>query len=209
MRIFLSLLLLITCTLNISAQNFEGKLVYQNTFKSKTEGVPDNMFSEMLGSTMTYHIKGQLYKTETNGKMIQWQVYNPADHKLYTKMSNSETLLWNDAAVNDDEVTSVETNKGVVEVMGYLCDEIIFTTKGGVQKFYYNSKIAADPKLYTNHNYGLWYDFVSRSGALPLKMIVESAEFTMESTVVGIKPMVVETKVFTLPEGVQSVKSPY
>ncbi|HEY0751120.1 MAG TPA: hypothetical protein VGD26_08190 [Chitinophagaceae bacterium] len=209
MRLFLSLSLLITCTLNVSAQNFEGKLVYQNNFKSKSDAVPDEMLSEMLGSAMNYYIKENQYKTESNGKMVQWQIYNPTEKKLYTKMSNSESIFWNDVTVFDDEILSSETNKAVTEVLGYVCDEIIFKTKDGIQKFYYNSKLAIDPKLYTDHKYSLWSDFVSRSGALPLKIIIESAEFTMESTVIEIKPMAVETKFFVLPEGLKAEKSPF
>ena len=209
MRKIFSFLLLLSVSTTLSAQYFEGKLVYHNTYKSKTDGVSDDQFTEMLGNTMTYYIKGNQFRTEMNGQMVLWQLYNPADNKLYTKMSNSETLFWNDAAVNDDEVLDVQVNKNVTEILGYSCDEIIFKTKEGTQKYYYSSKLSVDASLFTNHKYGNWYDFVSRSGAVPLKFIDESPEFVMESTAVEIKPMQVDKSLFTLPAGVQSVKSPF
>jgi hypothetical protein len=124
-------------------------------------------------------------------------------------MSNSETILWNDGSVNDDEVLSSTLNKAVSDVLGYKCDELILNCKSGIQKYYFNSKLSVDTKLYANHKYGNWYDYLSKTNALPLKMIVDNAQFSMESVAVEIKPMVLDAKLFQLPADAKTAKSPY
>jgi hypothetical protein len=204
--LFISIALLIT--LFASAQTFEGLLVYTNTYKSKTPNVTDAQFTSMLGSTQDYYIKGGNYKSVVNGTFLQSQLYVNKENRLYTKVSNNEALLWNDGALNDAEIIKVESNKGVITVLGYLCDELIFTTKTGIEKYYFTAAIAIDPQLYANHKYGNWYDLISRSKSLPLKTIVENDNFILESTATAMKAMKIEDSFFALPSDAKIEKSP-
>ena len=163
----------------------------------------------MLGSTQEYFIKEGEYKSITNGTFVQWQQYSNKDNKLYTKMANTETLLWNDGSIQGDEVLKVELNKKVTEILGYKCDEVILTCKSGVQKYYFNSKLSVKTKLFVNHKVGNWFDYLSKSNALPLKSIIDTAQFTLESTATEVKPSKLDAKMFELPAGVQTAKSPY
>jgi hypothetical protein len=205
--IYFSISLLLATTL--LGQNFEGKITFKNTFKSKTQNITDEQFTAMMGDTHEYFIKGGDYKTITNGSFLQWQQYINADNKLYNKMANSETILWNDGSVNMDEVIKAEINKGVTVVMGYNCDEIILTCKSGIQKYYYTSKIAVDVDLFEKHKYGNWFEFISRSKSLPLKMIIENAQLSYEAVAIEVKPMQLEKTMFVLPANVETAKSPY
>src|SRR5262249_10946839 len=134
-------------------QNFEGKIIYKNTYKSKMPNVTDEQFTTMMGSTQEYFIKNGDYKSLANGSFFQWQLYVNKDNKLYSKMANSEALFWNDGATNPDEVLKAEINKGVIEILGYRCDELILTCKSGTQKYYFSSKLSADAKLFINHKF--------------------------------------------------------
>lgn len=209
MRIFLLAVLAVFTWSLSSAQSFEGKIAYRNTYKSKIVNLSDEKFSSMMGDAQMYYIKDGEYKSETNGSLMQWQLYINKDNKLYNKMSNSEALVWNDGATNSDEVLKAEVNKGAIEILGYKCDELILTCKSGMQKYYYTSKVPVDAKLYANHKFGNWYDFLSRSNALPLKMIIDTAQFTLESTATEVKPMKLEQSFFELPVGVKTIKSTY
>jgi len=200
--------LLITLSAAI-AQPFEGKIVYQNQYKSKLPNITDQQFTLMMGDKQDYFIKGAYYKTSTNGTFFQWQVYVPKDNKLYNKMANSESLLWIDAAVNPDEVIKAEVKKGVLNVLGYTCDEVTLTCKSGVQKYYFNTKLKVDPKLFANFKYGNFYEYLSRAQALPLKMTIETPQFVLESMATEVKPMTLEDKFFALPQGVKLEKSPF
>ena len=168
----------------------------------------DQQLSSMIGSKQEYYIKKGNYKSVMNGTFAQWQIYVNADNKLYNKFSNSETIFWNDGSVNDDEVLSSVINKGVTEILGHKCDELILTCKSGVQKYYFNSTFSVDTKLYSNHKYGNWYDYLSKANALPLKTIVENAQFRMESVATEIKPMQLDDKLFSLPPDAKTAKSP-
>ncbi|MCX8144149.1 MAG: hypothetical protein N3F62_07835 [Bacteroidia bacterium] len=196
-------------TMTVFGQSFEGKIIYSNSYKSKNPKMTDQQWTSMMGSTQEYLIKDGDYKSITNGTLIQWQLYINKDNKLYTKMSNSETVFWNDASVQGDEILKVEVNKGVTEILGYKCDEVILTCKSGVQKYYFNSKLSVDTKLFKNHKFGNWYDYLSKSNSLPLKSVIETNQFIMQSVATEVKPMKLDTKIFELPAGIKIEKSPY
>ncbi|APA00162.1 hypothetical protein BIW12_12390 [Flavobacterium commune] len=196
-------------TATVSGQNFQGQIVYQNTYTSKLPNVTSEQFSTMMGSTQNYIIKDGDYKSSTNGTMFQWQLYINKDNKLYNKMSNSETVFWNDGATNPDGILKIEVNKGVTEVLGHKCDEIVLTCKSGIQKYYFNSKISVEPSIFTGHLFGNWYDYLKVAKALPLKMVIENAQFTMTSIATEIKEMKLDDKEFQLSKNTKTVKSPY
>jgi hypothetical protein len=207
-KLILTISLAITCLI-VSAQSFEGKIVYSNTIKSKIPNVSDTQFTTMMGNIQNYYLKGGNYKSEMNGTLLQWQLYINADNKLYSKMSNSEAVLWNDGAVNADEVISSELHKAVIDILGYKCDELVLTCKSGVQKYYFSSKVPVDSKLFINHQFGNWYAVLSKTNAIPLKMTVDNAQFYIESTAAEIKPGQLDAAMFTLPAGATLQKSPY
>jgi len=196
-------------SVTVFGQTFEGKITYQNSYISKLPNVQDQQFNSMMGTTQEYIIKGGDYKSSSNGTLVQWQLYINKDNKLYNKMSNSETIFWNDGITNPDSIISVVINKGVTEILGYKCDEVVLTCKSGVQKYYFNQKIAVDISLFKNHLYGNWYDFLKVSKSLPLKSIIETQQFTLVSEATDIKEMKLDDKEFRLPENAKTVKSPY
>lgn len=209
MKKILTLALSLLTVITVFGQSFEGKIIYSNSYKSKNPKMTDQQWTSMMGSTQEYLIKGGDYKSIANGTLVQWQLYINKDNKLYNKMSNSETAFWNDASIQGDEILKVEVNKGVTEILGYKCDEVILTCKSGVQKYYFNSKLSVDTKLFANHKFGNWFDYLSKSNSLPLKSVIETAQFTMESVATEVKPMKLDTKTFELPAGIMTEKSPY
>ncbi|RYE27457.1 MAG: hypothetical protein EOP45_01090, partial [Sphingobacteriaceae bacterium] len=161
--------ILLSC-LVASAQSFEGKIVYHNAIKSNMSSVTDEQFISMLGNIDNYYMKGGEYKSETNGKLILWQLYKNKENKLFNKLASSETLLYNDGAVNPDSVLSSQMHHGVTNILGYNCDELILNCKSGVQKYYFSSRFPIDSKLYSRHRFGNWYAYLSLAHAIPLKM---------------------------------------
>lgn len=202
------LALLLTIVSFAVGQDFEGRIVYKNEYKSKIANVTNEQFSSMMGTTQEYLIKGGNYKSSTNGTFVQWQLYINKDNKLYNKMSNSPTILWNDGSISADEIIKSELNKGVADILGYQCDELILTCKSGVQKYYFSSKLKVDPKLYEKHKFGNWNEVMSRTGGLPLKMIIDSPQFTLECLATEIVPAKLDDKLFELPVDSKVEKSP-
>ena len=208
MRIFSFLLMMGFTSLSLSAQNFEGEIVYQNVYQSKIAGLSDEKFTTLMGTEQDYFIKGANYKSVMNGTLAQWQLYVPGENKLYTKMSNSDSAFWDDAAINPDSVISFSLNKAAVKILGYTCDELILNCKGGTQKYYFNTALGIDPAKYMKHKYGNWYDYVLNSKSVPLKMEIDNAQFVMVSVAVEIKPSTLDNSIFQLPPGIQTFKNP-
>ena len=206
-NLFSTLILLFAIT--AFAQNFEGKIMYANTYKSKNPQISSEQWQTMLGSTQDYMIKAGDYKSNSNGTMLQWMLFINKDSKLYSKMAAMESIYWNDTKIQNDEVLGVQIHKSVLEILGYMCDELVLECKSGTQKFYYNSKLTVDPKLFANHKLGNWFDYVSKSKSLPLKSIVETPQFTLESTATAVTPMKFDSKFFELPAGAKTEKSPF
>lgn len=202
-------ILITVISVTVFGQTFEGKITYQNSYTSKLPNVQDQQFNSMMGTTQEYIIKVGDYKSSSNGTLFQWQLYINKDNKLYNKMSNSETIFWNEGDTNPDSIINIEINKGVTEILGYKCDEVILTCKSGVQKYYFNQKVAVDISLFKNHLYGNWYEFLKVSKSLPLKSIIETEQFTMVSVATNIKEMKLDNKEFQLPENAKTAKSPY
>jgi hypothetical protein len=196
-------------SLSAIAQNFEGKIVYHNTYKSKLPNVPDEQFNSMMGTTQEYLIKGGNYKSTMNGTFLQWQLYLNKDNRLYTKMANSEAIFYTDGAVNPDAVVKTEINKGATEILGYVCDELVVTTKSGIQRFYFSPKIKIDSKLFQQHKFGNWAEILAKINSLPLKMILDTPQFTAESVATVIGESKLDDKIFDLPANATIQKSPF
>ena len=205
-RIFL--LLVITSVISF-AQPFEGKITYQNSYQCKLPNLTNEVFTAMMGTSIEYSIKGASYKTVSNGTFLLWQLYLPKDNKLYTKFSNTPAILWNDGAVNPDEVLKSELNKNVVDILGYSCDELVLTCKSGIQKYYFNSKLKMDSKLFENHKYGNFHDYVSKANAIPLKIIIDNVQYSLESVATAVEEQKIDEAIFALPANAQLEKSPF
>jgi hypothetical protein len=209
MKKLLFALAVLTTQLPCFSQSFEGKITYQNTFKSKMPNVTDEQFGLMMGSKQEYFLKEGNYKSVMNGNMMQWQLYLQKDNKVYSKMATTEIIFYNDGAVNKDEIISAEVNKGVTEILGYKCDELVLTCKSGTQKFYYNSALKMDADLFKDHKFGNFSEVVSRINAVPLKMAIESPQFALESVAVDVKKEKIDDSMFALPAGANVQKSPF
>ena len=175
-------------------------MVYKNAFKSKMPNFSDAQFTEIMGATQQYFIKGGNYRSETNGTFLLWQVYLHKDNKLYIKMTTSDYLFWTDAGIAKDEVVKIEVNKKVATVFGHECDEIMITTRNGTSKFYYNTGVLqVDATLYGKHKYQGWNEYLAKANALPLKIVIDNDKFSMEGTVTEIIPSQIDDKIFLLP----------
>lgn len=196
-------------SLHLSAQTFEGRITYQNTFKSKSPKVSDQQFRTMMGEKQEYYIRGGDYKSVMQGGMLEWQLYRNKDNRLYNKTAMGDALFYTDAATNPDQVLKAEIHKGTAVILGYKCDELVLTCKSGIHKYYFASQLRADPKLFARHKFGNWAFLMEKMQALPLKMIIENKQFTMQNVATEVKPMRVDARFFELPAGVQVMKAPF
>ena len=182
--------------------------IHSNSYKSKLLNVTDQQLISMLGSSQFYYIKDGNYISTTNGNTALWQLYVNSENKIYNKFNGSDTAFWNDASINQDEVLNVDIVQNAENILGYNCDELIFSCRSGLQKYYFSSVLGVQSSLFSRHKFGNWFEFISRSNALPLKVVIENAQFTMESVATEIKQMPLEGSKFVLPVGTSVAKWP-
>jgi hypothetical protein len=205
-------LLLIICTVSILpalyGQGFEGKIVYLNQYSSKMADVTTRLMETMLGTQQQYFIRDGDYKSVSNGSFVHWQLYLNSENRLYNKTAGTNDVAWTDGTKNDDTILRAAITPKAMTVLGYDCDELLLTCSSGTQRYYFNSSIAVNPALFVNHQYGNWYAVVNRTHALPLKTIVETSQFRLESTATSVTPLKLADSLFVLPANVHLTESP-
>ena len=138
--------------------------------------------------------------------MMQWQLYRKRENRIYMKTSGVPAIFWNDGAGNRDTVLNAEICKDAETILGYTCDELILTCKTGVQRYYFSREIKLDPKLFAQHKFGNFSEVVSRTRSIPLKIMIETPQFSLMNTAAQIVPAQLEEKEFEPPEGSQLQK---
>lgn len=191
-----------------AAQPFQGKVVYNATYKSKIPNVSDEQFATLAGNILNYYMQDGNYRVDGNGSLVIWQIYINSDNKLYNKLGNAPAIYWEDGAVNKDSIISVQLNKNAAEVLGYQCDELIFNCKTEVQKYYFTSKFPVDSKPFQKHLAQNWYEYLKRAKAMPLKMIIDSQQATITMTATSITRQVLDKTMFQLPAGAETQPTP-
>jgi hypothetical protein len=201
MKMKKKLMLIVACALSIGsvhAQVFEGKVVYNNRLMSKIPNLSDEQMLMIIGSKQEYFIKGGSYKSLLNGRALAMQLYDFKTNRLYSQKVNVDTLYWFDASKNTDQVRSVEIKRNADIILGKKCDAIVFQTKLGTATYYYSQEYKIDSKVYTKHKFNNWDLYVEKTGALPLKSVVENAQFKMESTATEITPLKLDAAFFEI-----------
>ena len=183
---------------NLFAQSFEGKIMYSNSYQSKVPNYPSEQLNNLMGTQQAYAIKGNNYKSAFNGAFIKLQMYRGDENKSYSLTGKSDTLYWEDYGQNTDKAISYEIKQNQDTILNVPCDLIIVQAENSKTYFYYNSKYAVNPELFTKHNYGNWYYIISKTNALPLKTIHETDQFIVTSFATEITTMHLEDNVFEL-----------
>lgn len=204
------LILLATLVFSISfvhSQSFEGEIIYANHFTSKMQNFTSEQLGAIIGTKQEYFIKGGNYKSLSNGQSVTMQLYDYKTNRVYNRKFTSDTLYWFDASINTDEVISYEIKENAEKILGNECDAIIMKTKTGTTTIFYSSRYKIDSKIYENHNYSNWAFYVEKTKSLPLKTVIETNQFKMESTAVEINPMSLGTDYFDIDSKIPIKKS--
>jgi len=183
------------------SQDFEGKIVYKNSCRSKNPDWKKEYCQMITDSSQVYYFKNGDYKYLDNNT-AKWTLFKKSDNKIYTK---ADKIYWIDVASNEDEILDIQVNKKKLVVLGYECDELILKCKSSTQKYYFNSVTAINPKWFENHKHGNLNKIMAITKSIPLKtlFIIEDQNFELESTATEIKKGKVDDKLFELPKDVE------
>ncbi len=210
MKIFLSVILCLLFFHNFStAQSFEGKIIYRNSYKSKVSSFNDVQLQSIAGSQNLYYIKGGNYKSVLNGNVVASYTYLSKDNKLYTEFQEGNILYWTDAGENKDSILSYELKRNATQILGYKCDELILHTRKGTQVYDFATKFSINPSLFKKHKYQNWNYYLQMAASVPLRRVIEEDQMIITSIATAVIPSHIEDGFFALPADDKLVKSPY
>ena len=176
-------------------QEFEGEIVYQNSYKSKSE-TKSEYLSQLFGNTHTYQIKNGNYKLDSNGTLLQWQIYIMQENKLFTKLAASEKIGIKDLIKEFNVVKDVKVNRKSTEILNHMCDEFIVRCENSTQKYYIDSSLNFNPEVFKTSTFNHRFSFLSKNKIFPLKMIIEDETSICESTEVELKAEKIDESIF-------------
>lgn len=175
------------CVLSASCQkNFEGKIVYKNSYESKHPNLNSEQLNKMMGTKQDYYIKNNMYKSIFNGVFTKMQVYRGDENRNYTLTAKNDTLYWEDYSTSKETIIKLELLKKTETVFGAECEILYLETNKGKTYFFFNRKYGINPSLFSSHNYGNWNKIISITNSLPLKTIYETNEYKFTSTAIEI-----------------------
>ena len=202
-------------------QSYEGTLVYKTDFQFKISekmmkmGITEEMMKEKMkkegsltDSIKTIYKQGD-YITYTNFSPQSWSVYKQLANKLYSFQDGEASDICTVTDVSIDMEFQMTGNKPiiqkldtVVEINGRRCEIVRVLWKSGTYDYYFdNNFLKVDAKLFENHIYDGWADFLKISNSLPIK-IVKSVKglTTVSHTLIRHKEETIDPKLFEIPE---------
>ena len=185
------ILALILSTGILFGQSFEGTLVYKTDFKFRISekmskmGISEEMLKEKMKNegTWTDSIKS-IYKhgdyiTYTNFNPQSWAIYKQKTNKLFSFQDGEAKDICTVTDVSIDlefkmfgkKPTIVKLDT-IAEVNNIKCEIVRVKWKTGTYDYYFNSTLLkVDSKLYENHIYDGWAEFLKISNSLPIKIV--------------------------------------
>ena len=192
------ILLINIFALNCFGQQFEGKIVFENSYKSKIENTPSEYLTQLFGNNHIVEIKNENYKLSGNGKLLQYQLFLALENKLYTKLAAGETLGIKDLKKTEEKVKNVEVNRNSTEILTKICDEFIVFCKNSTQRYFIESSLNISPELFKTKNFNYQLAFLVKNKIIPLKMIIEDNMGICESVAVEFKEEKIDENTFKI-----------
>jgi len=180
------------------AQQFEGKIVFQNSFQSKSGDTPNEYLNQLFGTTHNYQVKNGNYKLSGNGKLLQWQIYVVQGNKLFTKLAAGDKLGIKDLGKEVEKVKNVKVNRKSTEILNYICDEFIIHCKNSTHRYFIDSSLNLNPEIFNTSKFNHQLAFLLKNQILPLKMVIEDEMSICESIAIEIKEEKIDENIFVV-----------
>lgn len=189
--------------LSVIAQNFEGRILYKNSFFLPNGQDVTASATKMMGAEQDYYINARHYKSLMNGQMMTMQLYRSDENKYYTVDGNNTAQSF-DGSTESGKITKIEKLDGTFDILGRKCKGIVLTGNTSKTTYYYDESMKVNIDTFSKHKFGNWIDYLQASGgALPLAFIVENPQYTWKSEAVKVEPMKLDDSEFALPKGVK------
>ncbi|MCB0497553.1 MAG: DUF4412 domain-containing protein [Cyclobacteriaceae bacterium] len=208
MKKFILLLLLVSSSAYLFAQNFEGTAVFKITY----ENLPPEMKGHegMMPSEFTFLIKNQKSRMEMSSMMGPTIVITDNEAKKSTTLMNmggqkmKMTIDFDEAEEIEDNAANnvkIEYVDGTKEIAGYTCKKAIMKVKSGEEGdedegeivFYYSPDIEPIENM-------KGFEGLNLKG-MPLEYSISNRGIKMVVTATSIEKKPIDDSVFVIPEG--------
>ncbi|HET9826284.1 MAG TPA: hypothetical protein VFP87_13180 [Chitinophagaceae bacterium] len=187
-------------TLSQTKTYFEGTITYKFSFEAKEIPDPGKSLTPYFGEGSTLFFKEGNYRHEYHGGLIEYDVYNKKDNKMYLKKRNNDTLYWRDCSLREDSIKNLLFDPKADTVMGITCDRLLIQYRGNSEIHYYNSdSIRINPIWFENFKLNDEYLIDRKEKSIFLKSVTLFDHFTLIETAIKINSEPISIDKFKLP----------
>ena len=194
------------CVLSsFSQQNyFEGIITYHHHYKSTDANFDADQISEALGTRSEFFFKEGNYLQLYNGKFQKYNLYRKTDQKVYSKFATSDTLFWTNATIKSEVITDSSLAPTDETVLSHPCSVLTVKTATpsgeyySTRKYYFSKEVPVKQEWLSEHHYNSMSEIYAKTGAIPLKIIIETDQFIMTMTALKIDRQSLELQYFEL-----------
>ena len=181
---------------------FEGEIDYDVSYESHQNGLSIAQLELMYGVKEQFFISGGRYKTMTDGQVIEMQLYDPGLNRVYTKLAESDTLIFFEGAINRDSIRDFSIQPNADTVLGHSCQSVTFKSLSGTSTFFYSEDFPLDAGKFRAQQFANWAFYCEKAHAVPLKMVVRNEQWTMTAVATEIRPFRIDSSFFQTPGAV-------
>jgi len=175
---------------------FEGVIRYHSRSWSPIRGVEA---PQIFGEVLTMYYKDGEFKYVSAGGMVD-AIYYKRDNNEYTKMRDSDTLLWGSCAKEDRILHSMKTVRKDTVILGYTCDRMEVKLGNVELTYWYSNKLYVDGKRFADRKLGRLDLFYGETCAQILKFRYKTSYFAEERTAFAVEPKPLSADEFVLPD---------
>jgi len=146
------------------------------------------------GNEEHYFINASNYKS-LNERNELTQLYNSSTNTCYLSVGMELEKI--DASVNFPKTFKATFKHKTELILDYECKSLLVASEIGTVTYYYSKKVKVNPTPFSKHRFGNWGNYLKKTkGALPLKFIVESKDYTLTATAVKVQRQKLENAAF-------------
>ncbi len=186
--------------IKLSAQPFEGKIIYKVEYLNSKTQQKDLKLEEDEGTTEEFFIRNGNYLSKSNGTNYEWKLYINATNLIYEKRRNNDTLYTKNASLNSDTIHKINAYNSNSKNDTSKLMEVVLHCTSGTQYFYYDKKYQMDQSLFSQHRVNNLSAYLRKAGSVPLTEVFESHNITYEKIAISIEPQKLEANFFALPK---------
>lgn len=168
-----------------SANEFEGKIYYQNSFKFDNSKVDSTEVINGFGSSSVYSYKRGKYHWASFDSGLEYEVFNSELKLMIDKYSNSDSLDFIDVYNRGDSLLAYSINDRDTVICGYKCKSIRlnlssrFDGSEFVRTLYYSPELRIDPSHFQGvKSYAGEFSY-KLIKSVPLKIEMEFTSFPL------------------------------